>query len=87
MLTFEQSETRQRGSMSVMDATTHVSAEPPVAHARRHADGSWYVAVTWQNGRREQTGRFKLATEAENYIAEMLQAWHDGHRAFALKRK
>jgi hypothetical protein len=59
----------------------HIPSKPPISHARRRPDGSWYVEVTWQNGRREQLGRYELASEAESYIKDQLQAWHDGQRA------
>ena len=58
--------------------THHFPARPPTAYARRRLDGSWYADVTWQNGRREHTGNYKSATEAEDDIRQMLEAWHDG---------
>ena len=58
----------------------HITPKPPVSLARRRPDGSWYVDTTWQNGRREQLGRYESAVEAESYIKDQLQAWHDGQR-------
>jgi hypothetical protein len=68
--------------MSPMGAAHAVPARPPVSAARQREDGSWYAAVTWQNGRREEFGRYKSAGEAESYIKDQLQAWHDGQKAF-----
>ena len=62
-------------------AKAHITPKPPVSHARQRADGRWYVSVTWQNGRREEIGQYKSAGEAESYIRDQLQAWHDGQRA------
>jgi hypothetical protein len=56
-------------------------SKPPVSYARQRPDGSWFVAVTWQSGRREQIGSYKSFSEAETFITEQLQAWHDGQRA------
>jgi hypothetical protein len=54
---------------------------PPVSHARRRIDGSWYVDVTWHNGRCQQIGHFKTALEADEFIKIQLEAWHDGQKA------
>ena len=51
---------------------------PPISYARQRTDGSWYVSVTWENGRREQIGRFKTEAEAEAAISRQLDAWHEG---------
>jgi hypothetical protein len=61
------------------------SARPPTSYARHRADGTWCVSVTWQNGRREEIGRYKSAAEAEEFIKQQLQAWHDGHNAMERK--
>jgi hypothetical protein len=47
---------------------------PPVSHARRRIDGSWYVDVTWHNGRRQQIGHFNTALEADEFIKIQLEA-------------
>jgi hypothetical protein len=60
--------------------TAHVAPKPPTSHALRRADSSWCVETIWQNGRREQCGHYKLASEAEAFIKDQLQAWHDGQR-------
>ena len=54
---------------------------PPVSHAHQQPDGSWSVDVLWHNGRREQMGHFKTATEAEEFIKLQLQAWHEAPKA------
>jgi hypothetical protein len=54
---------------------------PPVSHARRRTDGSWYVDVTWHNGRRQQIGHFKTALQADEFIKIQLEAWHEGQKA------
>jgi hypothetical protein len=55
---------------------------PPVSHVRKNVDGSWYVAVTWGNGRKEQQGPFKTEALAEEYIKAQLTAWHEGQKLF-----
>jgi hypothetical protein len=70
-----------------MDTTAHIDPKPPISYARRRPDGSWFVAVTWQNGRQEDTGRFPSAGAAEEFIKQQLQAWHDGQRALNLKAR
>ena len=55
---------------------------PPVAHARRNADGFWYVAVTWDNGRKEQLGPYKTEAVAQELIKAQLGAWHEGKKLF-----
>jgi hypothetical protein len=57
--------------------TSNDAGKPPVSHARRRDDGSWYVDVLWHNGRREKIGHFKTASEAEEFIKTQLQAWHE----------
>jgi hypothetical protein len=52
-----------------------------VSYARRRIDGSWYVDVTWHNGRRQQMGHFNSALEADEFIKIQLEAWHDGRKA------
>ena len=53
------------------------AGKPPVSHARRRLDGSWYVDVLWHNGRREEMGHFKTAPEAEEFIKMQLQVWYE----------
>jgi hypothetical protein len=55
---------------------------PPISYARKNADGSWYVAVTWGNGRKEQLGPFKTEAAAEEHIKAQLAAWHEGQKLF-----
>jgi hypothetical protein len=64
-----------------MEIAAHIAPKPPVSHARRRPDGSWFVETTWQNGRREKFWQYKSAVEAEAFIKDQLQAWHDGQRA------
>jgi hypothetical protein len=63
-----------------MGATHVVPARSPESAARQREDGSWYAAVTWQDGRREEFGRFKSAGEVEVYIRDQLQVWLDAQR-------
>jgi hypothetical protein len=55
---------------------------PPVSYARKNADGFWYVAVTWGNGRQERIGRFTTEAAAVERIKTMLDAWHEGQSYF-----
>src|SRR4051812_7338294 len=55
---------------------------PPVAHARKNADGFWYVAVTWGNGRKELLGPYKTEAVALELIKAQLAAWHGGQKLF-----
>jgi len=55
---------------------------PPVAHARKNADGFWYVAVTWGNGRKERLGPYKTEAVAQELIKTQLAAWHEGQKLF-----
>lgn len=57
---------------------SETAGRPPVSHARRRADRTWYVEVLWHNGRRQQMGSYKTALDAEDFIKIQLQAWHDG---------
>jgi hypothetical protein len=52
--------------------------QAPVSHARRWADGSWYVETLWQNGRSQKIGDFRTENEAEECIEIQLEAWHEG---------
>ena len=70
-----------------MRTFTADAPKPPELHTRRHPDGSWFVAVTWQNGRQENVGRFQTAAEAEVHSQSHLQAWHDGFKQVVPKRK
>ena len=64
-----------------MDSKTE-RVSPPVAHARKDADGSWYVAVTWGNGRQERLGPYKTEAAAQEQIKMQLDAWHEGQNLF-----
>jgi hypothetical protein len=55
---------------------------PPNSSARKNADGFWYVAVTWGNGRKEQLGPFKTEAVAQEHIKAQLAAWHEGQKLF-----
>ena len=55
---------------------------PPISEARRNADGSWYVAVTWGNGRQERLGPYKTNAAAQERIKAQLDAWHEGQKRF-----
>ena len=55
---------------------------PPIANPRKSADGSWYVAVTWDNGRKEQLGPYKTEAVAQELIKAQLAAWHEGKKLF-----
>jgi len=68
-----------------MDTKTE-RPSPPISHARKHADGSWYVAVTWGNGRKEQLGAHKTEAVAEEHMKAQLAAWHEGQKRFLKPR-
>jgi hypothetical protein len=55
---------------------------PPISCARKSADGVWYVAVTWDNGRKEQLGPYKTEAIAQELIKAQLAAWHEGQKLF-----
>jgi hypothetical protein len=55
---------------------------PPVSLAHKNADGLWYVAVTWGNGRKERLGPYKTETAAQQIIEAQLAAWHEGQKLF-----
>ena len=71
--------------LSSMNDAAQVPPRPPMAYTRRRPDGSWSVAVSWQNGRQEEVGPYKTASEAEACIKQQLDAWHEGNRALARK--
>ena len=50
-----------------MDARTE-RVSPPISFARKGADGLWYVAVTWGNGRQERLGPYKTEAIAQELI-------------------
>ena len=52
---------------------------PPTLNARKF-NGSWYVAVTWGNGRHERLGPYKTEAVAEERIKAQLEAWHEGQK-------
>jgi hypothetical protein len=55
---------------------------PPISHVRKNVDGSWYVAVTWGNGRKEQLGPFRTEALAEDHIKAQLAAWREDQKLF-----
>ena len=54
---------------------------PPIANAKK-ANGLWYVAVTWGNGREQELGPYKTEAVAQERINAQLDAWHEGHKLF-----
>ena len=64
-----------------MDTKTGLGS-PPISHARKNADGFWYVNVTWGNGREERLGPYKTEAVAQELIKEQLAAWHEGQKLF-----
>jgi hypothetical protein len=71
------------GILDYMDGNTSPEqVSPPVSHARKSADGFWYVAVTWGNGRQERLGPYKTETVAQERIKAQLDAWHEGQKLF-----
>ena len=68
-----------------MDKAERVS--PPVSTVRKNADGFWYVAVTWGNGRQEQLGPYKTEAVAQELIKAQLTAWHEGQKLFLKSRR
>ena len=67
--------------LTVMDTRTE-RVSPPIAYARKNADGFWYVAITWGNGRKEQLGPYKTEAVAQEFIKAQLAAWHEGQKLF-----
>ena len=63
-----------------MDTKTELV--PPIANARKKANGLWYVAVTWGNGRQQELGPYKTEAVAQERIKAQLDAWHEGHKLF-----
>jgi hypothetical protein len=55
---------------------------PPISYARKSADGLWYLAVTWGNGRQERLGPYKTEAVAQELIKAQLAAWHEGQKLF-----
>ena len=68
-----------------MDIRTE-RVSPPTAYARKNADGFWYVAVTWGNGRKEWLGPYKTEAVAQELIKTQLAAWHEGQKLFLKAR-
>ena len=66
------------GIFYFMDAKTE-RASPPTSFARKGADGLWYVAVVWGNGRNERLGPYKTEAAAQD---PQLAAWHEGRKLF-----
>jgi hypothetical protein len=62
-----------------MDIKTE-RVSPPISYARKNADGSWYVAVTWGNGRQQRLGPYKTEAVAQERIKAQLEAWHEGQK-------
>jgi hypothetical protein len=58
--------------------------KPPKFVARRKLDASWFIEVTWPNGRLEEIGGFSSAAEAEVEIKVRLEAFHDGEKRYGL---
>jgi hypothetical protein len=67
--------------LTVMNTRTE-QVSPPISHARKNADGFWYVAVTWGNGRKEQLGPYKTEAVAQELIKGQLAAWQEGQKLF-----
>jgi hypothetical protein len=76
----------REGHIRKMKPAIADAPKPPASYARQRPDGSWFVAVTWQNGRQEQMGKFKTSTEAEDFIELQLLAWHDGFKQVPHRR-
>jgi hypothetical protein len=55
---------------------------PPKFVARRKLDGSWFIEVTWPNGRREEVPGFSNAAEADIEIKIRLDAFHEGTKRY-----
>ena len=54
------------------------SDEPPIQEVQQNRDGTWQVAVTWCDGRREWHGSFKTELEAEEWALYHIQSWQEG---------
>ena len=66
----------------MIDKASPERVSPPVSHAQKGADGFWYVAVTWGNGRQEHLGHYKNEAVAQEHIKAQLDAWHEGQKLF-----
>jgi hypothetical protein len=63
----------------------HIGAMiPPKFVARRRLDASWYIEITWPNGRLEEVGGFLSAAAAEAEIKGRLEAFLDGEKRHGL---
>ena len=67
--------------LDCMDARTE-RVSPPTSYAQKNADGFWYVAVKWDNGRKERLGPYKTEAVAQELIKAQLAAWHEGQKLF-----
>ena len=66
----------------MVDQASPERISPPISYARKGADGFWYVAVTWGNGRQERLGPYKTEAVAQEQIKMQLDAWHEGQNLF-----
>ena len=64
-----------------MDECRNGAGFPPTS-SRKDDDGFWYVAVTWDNGRKERLGPYKSEAAAQEFIKAQLAAWHEGQKLF-----
>jgi hypothetical protein len=55
---------------------------PPIFLARRKSEGSWYIEITWPNGKTEEAGNFPTAAEAGLEIKIRLEAWQEGTKRY-----
>jgi hypothetical protein len=70
------------GIFDCMDTRTEEISPPTLNARRKNTDGSWYVAVTWGNGRQERLGPYKTEAVAQELIKAQLAAWHEGQKLF-----
>ena len=49
----------------------------PIMQIRHNGDGQWFVAARWPDGHAEDIRGFETESEANEWIANELQAWLD----------
>ena len=54
-------------------------ATPPIQQVQQSPDGTWQVAVTWRDGRKERHGSFQSELEAKEWALNQLRAWEEGN--------
>jgi hypothetical protein len=55
---------------------------PPKFVSRRKPEGSWYIEVTWPNGKKERNGDFHSSVEADAEGKIRLESWLEGNQHY-----